>query len=149
MRMVFGLANGPSGYQRLITQALRPLVGTTTSCYLDCIIIAGKDFQEIMRKLDAVLNAIGAANLTLRLQKCTFGTGKIEYLEFVLTNDEIQPGRKKVSAIERFRTPASNLELRRFLGLTGFFRGFVKHSAYIAAPLHKLQNAGNDFVWTD
>lgn len=60
-----------------------------------------------------------------------------------------QPGRKKVSAIERFRTPASNLELRRFLGLTGFFRAFVKHRAYIAAPLHKLQNDGNDFVWNE
>lgn len=91
-----------------------------------------------MKKLDSVLKAIGAANLTLKLQKCTFATDKVDYLKFVLTNDGIQPDQNKLSAIELFRAPTSALEVREFLGLAGFFRRFVKHYASIAAPLHKL-----------
>ena len=44
-------------------------------------------------------------------------------------------------------TPASTTNLHGFLGLTGFYRHFIRHYALIAAPLTKLLRK-DQFLWT-
>lgn len=60
------------------------------------------------------------------------------------------PGDVKTAAIRMFPVPTNLHELRQFLGLTGFFRKFVKNYADITHPLRPLLRTKDapPFVWT-
>ena len=38
--------------------------------------------------------------------------------------------------------------VKQFVGLTSYYRKFIKNYANIAAPLHKLTERGKKFSWT-
>jgi len=82
----------------------------------------------MLTKLELALKCLRKARLTLRPGKCMFGTKEIDFLRFVITKGEIKPGREKTKSISNFPKPSNIHELRRFLGLTSFFRRFVNGS---------------------
>jgi len=45
--------------------------------------------------------------------------------------------------------PIQLQELNQFLGLTNYYRRFVKNYAKIAAPLHRLRQKNSTFDWSD
>ncbi|KMQ81998.1 polyprotein of retroviral, partial [Lasius niger] len=71
-RMIFGLANAPAEFQRLMYRALGTLVNKDVLCYLDDILIPAKNWEEMMTKLTKVFEALRLANLTLKLARCEF-----------------------------------------------------------------------------
>ncbi|XP_020987910.1 uncharacterized mitochondrial protein AtMg00860-like [Arachis duranensis] len=44
--------------------------------------------------------------------------------------------------------PTSVTEIRSFLGLAGYYRGFIKGFSQIALPMMKLTHKDAQFVWT-
>ena len=87
------------------------------------------------------------AGLTLRFEKCAFLKTKVHYLGHDIQDGEIRPGLEKIPAIENFPTPRNVHEVRRFLGLTGYFQKFIKSSSLIAAPISDLTQKDTPFVW--
>lgn len=81
------------------------------------------------------------------MSKCHFGFKKVSYLGFVLSENGIQPGEQKVIAIQQIEQPQNRHNVRRFLGLTSFFRQFILHYARLAAPISDLLKNGVLFVW--
>ena len=55
----------------------------------------------------------------------------------------------KIKAVEEWPTPTDAKEVRRFLGLAGYYRRFVRGFGIIARPLFNLLKNGVPFVWTD
>jgi len=74
-------------------------------------------------------------------------TKEIEFLGYVITKGEIKPGREKTRSISDFPRPNNVHELRRFLGLTSFFRRFVKGYAVLAEPLTRLTKKEVSYTW--
>jgi hypothetical protein len=45
-------------------------------------------------------------------------------------------------------SPPSNVsELRAFLGITGYYRRYVRHYAQIVRPLRRLHKPGVAYIW--
>jgi hypothetical protein len=60
----------------------------------------------------------------------------------------MRPDPETVRAIEAFPRPLTVTEVRSFLGLSNFYRRFVKGYAAIALPLTNLTRKMRDFTWT-
>jgi hypothetical protein len=55
----------------------------------------------------------------------------------------------KVEAIMEWRAPMNVLEVRRFMGLVGYYRLFIEGFSKIANPITELQKKNKKFVWTE
>ena len=89
------------------------------------------------------------AGLKLKPSKCHFICQRVEYLGHLITPDGIQPNPQCISAVKDFPTPKSVHEVRQFLGLTSYYRRFIKSFAKTAQPLHALTRKGAQFEWSD
>lgn len=66
-----------------------------------------------------------------------------------MSSNGIKPGRKKIEAVSKYPRPSNQHEVRQFLGLSGFFRRFIKGYAVITAPLTDLLKKITVWVWGD
>lgn len=147
-RMPFGLTNAPRCFQRLINKILSPL-GEIAAIYLDDVMLHARTVSEAIQDLEEVLKIFRAEGLTLNLKKCQFLLTTIEFLGFEIGKNTVRPGTVKTKAIENFPTPTSVRNVRQFLGLTGYFRQFVKNYAFFAKPLTRLIRKDVVWEWTE
>lgn len=148
-RMPFGLVNAPAVFQATMNRVISFMKPGEVLAYLDDVIIPSKTVDEGLDRIKRFLDILKKCGLTLRLAKCSFLAEKISYLGHIVTRDGILPGEEKVKAIRNFKVPTNVTEVRRFLGLTNFFRKFVKDYAAITKPLAMLtrKSEENKFRW--
>lgn len=84
------------------------------------------------------------AHLTINLAKCEFAKAMVTYLGKVVGQGQVQPVQSKVAGGEG----ASKKELRCFLGLVGYYRGFCRDFATMVALLTDLMKTKAAFVWS-
>ncbi|XP_061375313.1 uncharacterized protein LOC133317461 [Gastrolobium bilobum] len=80
--------------------------------------------------------------------KCAFGVDTIDYLGHVVSKQGVFADPKKIEAMLQWPEPKSLKQLRGFLGLTGYYRRFVKGYASLALPLTDLLKGADKFTWT-
>ena len=71
----------------------------------------------------------------------------MEYLGHIVGNDGVRVDPKKIEAMQDWSCPKTLKSLHGFLGLTGYYRKFVKNYGKIVAPLIALLK-NNSFTWT-
>jgi hypothetical protein len=115
--------------------------------YFDYILIYSKSIDECIDHLCAVFNALCDVHLFGNLEKCTFCMDQVSFLGYLVTPQGIEVDHAKVEAIHGWPIPKNLSQVRRFLGLAGFYRRFVKDFSTIAAPLNELTKKGEPFSW--
>ena len=124
--MPFGLTNAPSTFMRLMNKILRAFIGHFVVVYFDDILIYSKSLEDHLNHLRAVFDALRDARLFGNLDKCTFCTDRVAFLGYVVTVQGIEVDPAKIDAISSWPRPQTVTQVRSFLGLTGFYRRFVK-----------------------
>ncbi|CAF5223947.1 unnamed protein product, partial [Rotaria magnacalcarata] len=129
------------------------LGGLKWSCalvYLDDIIVYSSTFQSHLQHLNSVLERIQSNGLTLHISKCQFCKTKLKYLGHVVSQSGIEPDPDKVRAVRDYPVPTRIKDVRAFLGLTSYYRRFIRNYATIAEPLISLTRNidSRPFLWT-
>lgn len=137
-RLPFGLKNAPAIFQRALDDILRSHIGKRCYVYIDDIIIFSPDEERHIKDIMEVFHTLQEANMKVQLDKCEFFKDEVEFLGFLISQKGIQTNPKKVEAIVNFPYPKTLKDLRSFLGLSGYYRRFVKDYAKIAKPLTNL-----------
>ena len=70
-----------------------------------------------------------------------------DFLGYVFSEFGIKPQERLTDAIRDFARPTTRKELKRFLGLAGFYRNFIPNFSSISQPLHKLTSDSIIFKW--
>jgi hypothetical protein len=65
----------------------------------------------------------------------------------VVSKEGIQPDPRKIEAMLRFPTPKNVTSVRSFLGLTSYYRKYIKGYSSLAGPLFELTRKDVAFVW--
>lgn len=136
-RMPFGLKNGPATFQRAMNNVLQGLIGKICHVYLDDIVIVGENLNNHINNLKTVLKRLSQFNLKIQLDKCEFLKRETEFLGHVITQDGVKPNKNKVEKILDWPLPKTPKEIKQFLGLSGYYRRFIKDYSKIAKHMTK------------
>ncbi|KAK9719333.1 RNase H-like domain found in reverse transcriptase [Popillia japonica] len=116
---------------------------------MDDLLIMAEDWDELIENLREVFQQMRAANLTLRLRKCSFGLEEIDFLGYTISKGIVRPGEHKSLAIRDFPTPQNTHQIRQFLGLANYFRRFIPRFAELSQPLTELLRKEAKFEWKE
>ncbi len=133
-------------FQGLMTRILGDLLEGSCLVYVDDIVCHTTGVSAHLNELRRVFEVLRQAGLTLRADKCQFFRTSVTFLGHVISEEGIRTDPNKVRAVKDWPAPLSQSELRGFLGLSGYYRKFIRDYAAIAPPLNKLLNKG-DFQW--
>jgi len=147
--MPFGLSGAPATFQRLMDQVIRGLEDFSAA-YIDDLVIFSSSWEEHLDHIRAVLDRLRQAGLTAKPRKCQFGMSHCVYLGHVVGGGVVCPEEPKLRAVEAFPIPQTKKQVRTFLGLTGYYRKFIRNYSSISAPLTELTKkcAPNRIEWT-
>ncbi|GFV65370.1 retrovirus-related Pol polyprotein from transposon 17.6 [Trichonephila clavipes] len=137
-KVPFGLNKSPGVLQRYVSSIFRDFTrkGIVIS-YLDDLVIRAKNEEEVTKKY----------GLGIKFKKCQFLKMKIEFLGHIVESGTIKPSTTKTLAVRKFPEPTTIKHVQSFLGLTGYFRKYIKDYSKIAKHLIDLTRKENLFVF--
>jgi hypothetical protein len=147
MVMPFGLKNATSTFTRTMSEVFKDLGNKFLKVFVDDLNIHSESWGEHLQHLDMVLCKLREVNLKLNPNKCCFAAKSITFLGHVVNESGTRPDPGKIEAVLHFPQPRTVTNVRSFLGLTGYYRKYVRGYARLAAPLFELTKKGVDFVW--
>ncbi|XP_039044642.1 uncharacterized protein LOC120184185 [Hibiscus syriacus] len=77
-------------------------------------------------KLRIVLEILRQNKLFAKRTKCFFGQSEVEYLGYTISPQGVATDSSKIQAIKEWSIPRNLKSLRGFLGLTGYYRKFIR-----------------------
>ena len=145
--LAFGLCNAPAVFQKLLNSVYADELGRFVVVYLDDILVYSKSEAEHVEHLRIVLQRLRDHRLFAKLSKCQFCKSSVEFLGHVVSADGIGMDRHKVQAVQDWPQPRTVKDIMQFVGLTNYYRKFVKSYASITVPLYELLKKDTPFVW--
>jgi len=136
--MPFGLTNAPATFQCIMNEVLAPFLRKFVLVFLDDILVYSPDLASHLSHLEQVLETLRAHKLYMKKSKCSFAQLQVEYLGHVISGRRVSTAGDKIEAMLKWPVPQSVTDVRAFLGITGYYRRFVKGYGCIAKPLTQL-----------
>lgn len=147
-RMPFGLSNAPQTLCRLMDMVIPYNMKSHVLVYLDDLLVLSSTFEDHLKHLAEVAVQLRKAGLTINVAKSQFGLKQVQYLGFIVGEGTLQTNSEKVRAVAEFPVPNTQKQLRRFLGMTGWYQRFLSQYSTVIFPLTELLGK-KAFKWNE
>lgn len=152
-RMAFGLCNSGATLCRLVDHVIGCDLEPYVFVYLDDIIVATESFEKHFEILKELAARIKKAGLTISVEKSRFCMKVLKYLGYIVSVEGVRPDPEKIESILNYPIPKSIKDIRRLIGLTGWYRRFIPDYSTLTAPITELLKTNKTkqikFQWTD
>ena len=133
-RLLYGIASVPAIFQMTMDKVLQGMNGV--SCYLDDILVTGRDETEHLTNLQRVFERLQEYGVQLKKSKCSFMRKSVEYLGYKIDVKGLQTTPQKVEAIQQ----APNL--------VHYYGKFIPNLANVTEPLNQLLHKDTKWHWS-
>lgn len=132
--MPFGLCNAPSTFQSLMNTIFRCHLRKFVLVFFEDILVYNSSWDDHLENVRTVFQILQEQSLFVKLKKCEFGKSELEYLGHIISGERVKVDQAKIKAMLDWPAQTTITELRGFLGLTGYYRKFVKDYDMIHSP---------------
>ncbi|PKU73846.1 putative mitochondrial protein [Dendrobium catenatum] len=146
--MPFGVTNAPAIFMDLMNKVFREYLDQFVIVFIDDILIYSASENDHARHLSMVLETLRRHQLYAKFSKCEFWLNSISFMGHVVSGEGFSVDPQKIQAVAGWPRPTTVFEIRSFLGMTGYYRKFVKGFSQIATPLTRLTQKSVAFIWT-
>jgi len=136
--MPFGLSNAPSTFQALMNEIFRLHIRKFVLVFFYDILVYSADFSTHLGHLREVLQILKHHNLVVNRKKCHFGQPQLEYLGHIISASGVSADPAKITSMDNWPNPKDVKGLQGLLGLTDYYRKFVRDCGKTARPLTQL-----------
>jgi len=106
------------------------------------------DTEEGHDKLvDEVLRRLEENDLFVKPEKYKWKVREVKFVGVVIGPKGVEMQKEKVEGVLNWPAPRNVKEVQKFLGLTNYYRRFIKDFARIAALLHVLVKKEQKWKW--
>jgi hypothetical protein len=132
---------------------IKPEYRSFIETYIDDLMTHSTTFDDHITHLRKMLTALVEHNLTVKLSKCKFAQREVKFLGHIISHQQVKMNPDSVQKIMAWQRPKSGINgvkaLRGFLGMTGWYRKFIKNFSHIAKPLFELTKKNQPWIWSD
>ena len=122
--MFFGMTNSPTTFQAMMNKILRDLINKgKVAVFVDNVLVGTKTKEGYDEIVEKILRRLEENNLYIKLEKCV---RKIGFLGVVIGPNGIEMKEKKVDRVLSWPGLKNIKDIRKFLGLTNYYRRFIK-----------------------
>jgi len=117
-------------FQAIINEILRDLVNEgKIAVFVDDMLVETETEKRYDKIVEEVLRRLKENDLYVKLEKCVWKVKKIRFLGVVIEPNRIEIEKKKVDRVLSWPEPKNMKDVRKFLGLTNYYRRFIKDFA--------------------
>jgi len=137
--MFFGMTNSPATFQAMMNEILRDLINEgKVAAFVDDVLVGTETEEGHNKIVEEILKRLEENNLYVKPEKCVWKARKIGFLGVVIGPNGIEIEAEKVDGVLSWPQPKTMKDVRKFLGLTNYYRRFIKDFARVARLLNML-----------
>lgn len=150
VRCCFGLKTAGFCFARMLNSVLAKLIANNECvCYLDDILITGNSEDELLERVEKVLELFQKYNLAINPEKIEIFKQTVSFLGHQLSENGILPQFDKIAAIMKIPPPKNLHDVLSFTAMINFFRQFIPSCSELSEPLIQLTRKNQKFLWSE
>jgi len=123
----------------MINELLRDLINTgKIESFIDNMLVETKSKEGHDELVEEILRRIEENDLYMKLEKYKWKVREMNFLGVVIRPERIKMEEEKVKAVLDWLVSKSVKNVKKFLGLSNYYKRFVKEFAKIVRLLHEL-----------
>jgi len=133
------MINSPAMFQTMMNEILRDLINKgKVAAFINDVLVGTETEKRHNEIVEKILRRLEKNNLYIKPEKCMWKARKIGFLGVVIGPNGIEIEAEKVEGVLSWPQLKNVKEIRKFLGLANYYKGFIKDFAQVARPMNML-----------
>ena len=126
-------------FQAMMNEILRDLINNgKVAAFGDNVLVRTEIEKKHNEIVEEILKRLEENNLYVKPEKYVWKIKKIGFLGIIIGPNGIEMEAKKVNRVLSWLEPKNIKDVRKFLGLTNYYRRFIKDFTRVARPINIL-----------
>ncbi|KAF3616638.1 hypothetical protein FXO38_34413 [Capsicum annuum] len=127
----------------------RPYLDMFVIVFIDDILVHSHGEDEHSDYLQTILQTLRDHKLFAKFSKCEFSLRSVAFLGHIISSEGIRVDPQMTKVVRNWPRPMSLIDIRSFLGLTGYYHHFVEGFSFVASPMTRLTQKKVKFLWSE